>query len=107
MVLLVLYVYWPELTGKASIYVLSLPQSPVYLLVFPLALGAEMPARTTLKDQARARYLIKRGLEPAESFDERKISRARAGRYLGRIAAALAIVPAILLVSSFSHLLRG
>jgi hypothetical protein len=43
-VLLVFYVYWSELTGKASIYVLSLPQSPVCFLVFLLALAAEMLA---------------------------------------------------------------
>lgn len=101
------YVYWPDLTGGSSIYVLSLPQSPVYLLVYLLALAAEILAHATLKDEVRARFLIKKGLEPTESLDESQISRARAGRYLGRIAVALAILLAILLMSSFSHFLRG
>jgi hypothetical protein len=78
----------------------------VYFVIFLLALAAEILARATLRDEARARYLITQGLELAESLDETQISRARAGRYLGWIAAALAILLAILLISSFSHFLR-
>lgn len=106
-ILLVFYVYWPELTGRASIYVLSLPQSPVYFLVFLLALAAEILAHATLRDEARARLLIKKGLEPTESLDEKQISRARTGRNLGRIAVALAVLLAILLTSSFFHFLKS
>jgi hypothetical protein len=99
-------VYWPS-RRESSLNILNLLQSPVFFLVFLLALAAEILARATLRDGARVRYLIKQGLEPAQSLDETQISRARVGRYLGWIAVALAILLAILLISSFSHFLRG
>jgi len=64
-----------------------------------------MLSRATLGDEARARYLVKQGLKPAESIDEKQISRARAGRYLGRIVVVLAVLLALFLMSSFSHFL--
>lgn len=103
-VLWAFFVYWHNVR-ESSWDILNLLQSPWYFLIFLLALGAEMLSRAAYGDAERVRYVIKQGLEPTESLDERQISRARAGRYLGRIAVALAILLAIFLASSFSHFL--
>jgi hypothetical protein len=104
-VLWAFYVYWPSLTGS-SLNILNLLQSPVYLLIYLLALAAEMLSHTSLEAKSRALFLIKQGLERPDWPSESQISRARAGRYLGWIAAALAILLAIFLVSSFFHFLK-
>lgn len=105
-VLWALYVYWPSLTGP-SWNILNLLQSPVYFLIYLLALAAEVLSHAILKAESRAIFLVKHGLERPDWLDERQISRARAARYLGRIAVALAVLLAILLVSSFFHFLKG
>ena len=103
-VLWAFYVYWHNVR-ESSWDILNLLQSPWYFLIFLLVFGAEMLSRATLGDEARARYLVKQGLKPAESIDEKQISRARAGRYLGRIVVVLAVLLALFLMSSFSHFL--
>lgn len=103
-VLWAFYVYWPDLTGS-SLNILNLFQSPVYFLIYVLALAAEVFSHTSLKAESRALFLMKQDLEPPDWLNESQISRTRAGRFLGRIAAALAILLAILLASSFFHFL--
>ena len=100
------YVNWPSLTGP-SWNILNLLQSPVYFFVYLLALAAEVLSHAVFKDESRALFLMKQGLAPPDWLDDNRVSRARAGRYLGRIAMSLAVLLAILLVSSFSHFLRG
>ncbi|MGC9974230.1 MAG: hypothetical protein ABSC36_02410 [Gaiellaceae bacterium] len=105
--LVVLWAFYVDRSGLtgSSTYVLGLLQSPVYFLIYVLALAAELLSHASLKDESRALFLVKQGLEPTDRLDESQVSRARAGRYLGRIAVALAILLAILLVSSFFHFL--
>lgn len=105
-VLWAFYLYWPDLT-ESSVSILGLLQSPAYFLIYLLTLAAEVLSHTSLRAGRLAFFLMKQGLEPPDWLDERQIPRARAGRYLGRIAAALAILLAILLASSFSHFLWG
>jgi hypothetical protein len=105
-VLWAFYVYWPDLT-ESSVSILGLLQSPAYFLIYLLTLAAEVLSHTSLRAGRRALFLMKQGLEPPNWLDESQISRARAGRYLGRIAVALAVLLAILLVSSFFHFLKG
>jgi hypothetical protein len=104
-VLWAFFVYRSSLTS-GSLNILNLLQTPVYFLVYLLALGAEALSYMSLKDESRARFLAKRGLDPPAEL-ERQVSYAKAGRWLGRMAVALAILLAILLVSSFSHFLEG
>ncbi|HEY5478543.1 MAG TPA: hypothetical protein VIJ84_02890 [Gaiellaceae bacterium] len=103
-VLWAFFVYRSSLTG-GSLNILNLLQSPVYLLVFLLALGAEALSYMSHKDESRARYLARQGLESPDEL-ESQVSYARVGRWLGRIAVALALLLAILLATSLLHLLE-
>ncbi|MGA9762163.1 MAG: hypothetical protein WBQ14_07055 [Gaiellaceae bacterium] len=104
-VLWAFYVYWPSL--RSSWNILNMLQSPVYVLIYVLALAAEVLSYASLKDESRARYLTRRGFEAPDSLDQNQVFRARSGRRLGRVAAALAVLLAVLLASSFSRFLRG
>lgn len=106
-VLWAFYVYWPDLTGSSVLSILGLLQSPVYFLIYLLVFAAEVLSHTSLRAGSRALFLMERGLEHPDWLNESHISRARVGRYLGRIAAALAVLLAIWLALSFSHALRG
>ena len=103
-VLWAFFVYRSSLTG-GSLNILNLLQSPVYLLVFLLAFGAEALSYMSHKDESRARYLARQGLESPDEL-ESQVSYARVGRWLGRIAVALALLLAILLATSLLHLLE-
>jgi hypothetical protein len=103
-VLWAFFVYRSSLTG-GSLNILNLLQSPVYLLVFLLAFGAEALSYMSHRDESRARYLARQGLESPNEL-ESQVSYARVGRWLGRIAVALAVLLAILLVTSLFHLLE-
>ena len=105
-VLWAFFVYRTDLRGSSA-DVLGLLQSPLYFAIYLLTLAAEVLSHASLSDASRARFLVKFGLEPSDWLDESEISHARAGRYLGRIAAALAVLLAILLMSSFSHFVWG
>ena len=100
------YVYRPD-PRDPSIDVLNLFQSPVYFLIYLLALAAEMLSYTSFRNASRALLLERRGIERPDLLSEAHVSRARAGRVLGRTAAALAVLLAILLSSSFSRALAG
>jgi hypothetical protein len=92
--------------SQPSVHVLGILQSPNYYVVFLLALGAEVFSHDDMRLKKRADFLAARGMQPARTVDAKRISRARAGRRLGRLAVLFALLLVVLTTASFFHALR-
>jgi hypothetical protein len=95
-----LYFYRNDLS-KPSAEVLVLLGDPLCYVVFLLALAAEMLAHTEIQAMMHAYYLARSSGERPTLLDERRMSRARLERRLGRLAAASVIIVTFLMGVSF------